>query len=270
VALSVDADEQLGIIAAELCKIHEFSNGRDAKTLVKRIMKCYAERIVDEEDEPDLELEDLRLALESMQKSRLRDAKAAASGTAAAAAAPPVPPLQYQYQNQFAPPPPPHVVEMLKEMDVEQEEEEEVEEEEVMEEVVQEADDGFSPGSTAFLRTLQDLLDQQGLNSQAGVRRLAHMGLNDPYMQQLAHKIAELTGTDVSGAQELLRDWQQKQEGVEEKEVEMEKEKAKAKQEKRKALLPIWRCAVCGRANMPYIACYVSPYICEYREVDVI
>ena len=160
-----------------------------------------------------------------------------------------------------------HDSEEVEQSDADKEELEE-EEEEAMEEV-QETDDGFSPGSTAFLRTLQDLLDQQGLNSQAGVRRLAHMSLSDPYMTQLARQIAELTGTDVSGAQELLREWQQHQDGVEEKEAEMEAEKAKARQEKRKALLPIWRCAVCGRANMPYIACYVSPYICEYREVDV-
>jgi len=265
--LSVDADEQLCYVAEDLCDIHEFSNGRDAKTLVKRIMKCYAERVMDEEDEPDLLLEDVHAALETMQKSRLRGAKTAASGPQHPPAL--VPPPQLQYQSQFAPPPPPVVTEVIKEVAVEQEEDVEVEEGMEVTEEVQEANGGFASGSTQFLRTLQSLLDQEGLNSQAGVRRLARMGLNDPYMQQLAHKIAGLTGTDVSGAQELLREWQKKQGDVEDKVAEMEKEKALAKQEKRKALLPIWRCAVCGRADMPYIVCYVSPYICEYREVDV-
>ncbi len=47
-----------------------------------------------------------------------------------------------------------------------------------------------------------------------------------------------------------------------------EEEIALAKKVRRKARLAIWRCAVCGRANMPYIACYVAPFICESREFD--
>jgi len=46
----------------------------------------------------------------------------------------------------------------------------------------------------------------------------------------------------------------------------MEKEKEKAKAENRAALVPIWRCAVCGRADISYIACYVAPFIVRYEK----
>jgi hypothetical protein len=29
----------------------------------------------------------------------------------------------------------------------------------------------------------------------------------------------------------------------------------------------IWRCGACGRADKPYIACFVAPYIVRYDEV---
>jgi hypothetical protein len=29
----------------------------------------------------------------------------------------------------------------------------------------------------------------------------------------------------------------------------------------------IWRCGVCGRADKPYIACWVAPYIVRYGRV---
>ena len=47
------------------------------------------------------------------------------------------------------------------------------------------------------------------------------------------------------------------------------KEIEKAQREKRKAQVPIWRCAVCGRADLPYIVCHVSPYIVRYIDRDV-
>ena len=35
------------------------------------------------------------------------------------------------------------------------------------------------------------------------------------------------------------------------------------------AAKPIWRCAVCGRADKPWIVCWVAPYIVGYTEVAV-
>lgn len=48
-----------------------------------------------------------------------------------------------------------------------------------------------------------------------------------------------------------------------------EKEVEAAKAERRKAMVPIWRCGVCGRADKPYIACYVAPFIVRYEEIEV-
>lgn len=50
---------------------------------------------------------------------------------------------------------------------------------------------------------------------------------------------------------------------------EQEKEVELAKATKRKALLPIWRCGVCGRADKPYIACYVAPFIVRYEGIEI-
>ena len=32
---------------------------------------------------------------------------------------------------------------------------------------------------------------------------------------------------------------------------------------------PIWRCGVCGRADKPWIACYVAPFIVRYEKVPL-
>ena len=83
------------------------------------------------------------------------------------------------------------------------------------------------------------------------------MDLSDPFMVDLARRLSVVLGVDLESARALLREWQQNQKDVEDKmgEVEKEKEKEKAKKEKakkekRKALLPIWRCAVCGRESL--------------------
>ena len=92
-------------------------------------------------------------------------------------------------------------------------------------------------------------------------------------MVDLARRLSAVLGVDLEGARALLREWQLNEEDAQDKmgevEKEKEKEKEKVKKEKRKALLPIWRCAVCGAADKPYIACYVSPYIVRYEECDV-
>jgi rubrerythrin len=58
-------------------------------------------------------------------------------------------------------------------------------------------------------------------------------------------------------AKELSKKWKKQQEKL--KKALQEQEKAKTE------LVPIWRCAVCGRADMPYIACTVAPYIVRYE-----
>ena len=68
-------------------------------------------------------------------------------------------------------------------------------------------------------------------------------------------------------AHDKLLEWQKMQLDVREKMEEQEKEVELAKAQNRKALVPIWRCGVCGRADKPYIACFVQPFIVRYEEV---
>jgi hypothetical protein len=42
----------------------------------------------------------------------------------------------------------------------------------------------------------------------------------------------------------------------------------KAKRKGKKITIPMWRCAVCGRADMPYIACYVVPFLVLFDDSD--
>lgn len=64
----------------------------------------------------------------------------------------------------------------------------------------------------------------------------------------------------VPATEELLK-WQDARKCVEE---ELEKVEVKKKEER---VEPIWRCAVCGRADKPYIVCHVAPYIVGFRRI---
>eukprot|EP01032_Pedospumella_encystans_P014867 gene14867-17051_t len=253
--LSEGAAKHVTSIAARLCNIHEFGNGRDAETLALRILATYAERTSHLEGCPLVEESGLDKALASMVASRKPiAAKAQGSGTDSL-----VPKALYQTQSYAAPPPPPPVtaIETAKEAAVEKEGEPHV-------------PVGEEKGETArFLQALQNLLDQVGLNNKEGVARLARADLSGGEMTQLAQRLAVALGIDLAAAREMMRGWQSKQGEVEELVRQQEAETAKAKKEQRRALLPIWRCGVCGRADLPYIACYVQPFIAYYKECDV-
>ena len=252
--LNLAARIHLRFITQGLCDMHEFSNGRDTETLALRIREVYAERISDNSStvDPPVDKADLVQALASMVASRKPVASVARGADSLA------PILQYQTQSHTAPPPPPPAIAIETAAVVEEEEE------------TQQVSVGEEEGETArFLQALQNLLDQEGLNSKEGVARLARADLSSGEMTQLAQRLAVALGIDLAAARERMRGWQSKQGEVEELVRQQEAETAKAKKEKRKALLPIWRCGVCGRADLPFIACYVQPYIVCYKECDV-
>ena len=120
-----------------------------------------------------------------------------------------------------------------------------------------------------FLVEMQKSIDDMGLNSELGVEKLASLELDSEDFQRLVDELVRRTGLAPDEARDKLISWRAAQADVRAKMKEQEKETNLAKMEKRRALLPIWRCGVCGRANKPYIACYVQPYIVEYRECDV-
>jgi SpoVK/Ycf46/Vps4 family AAA+-type ATPase len=258
--LSEEASESLRTVCEKLCAIGKFSNGRDVETFVKEIVNAYAVRTGEIDGDPDVEVEDLNKALGVMVRSRTPSTQPLQRR------APPQPPQQLAYAHDYAHAPPPPATQTRTQTATAPAVTQATE----TEEPVQEAESGFSGAdNNQFYSTLQRLLDQRGLNTKEGVARLTSMDLNDRDMLALANEIASVLNIDLGAAQDLLREWQTKQLDVQDKLKEEKQERELAKKQKRKALVPIWRCAVCGRADLNYIFCYVSPYIVRYDEVTV-
>lgn len=263
--LSAEAEDWIPHAATQLCKLPNFSNGRDVKTLAKEVFDAYAERTIDDDETVCLvEVEDLQAAIAVMVASRPQRTAPAANQLVAL----PVQARAMAREYMHAAPPPPVVHTQLTLT--------EQRKEEATDQVTELADPAATAASsfgasdnTQFYAALQTLLDQRGLNNKDSVAQLTAMDLNNPYMLELAHEIARSLGTDLASAQELLREWQRKQLDVTEKLREEQRERELAKKQKRKALVPIWRCAVCGQADLNYIFCNVSPFIVRYSEVEV-
>jgi rubrerythrin len=102
---------------------------------------------------------------------------------------------------------------------------------------------------TKFTIKLQDLLDQMGLNNQEGVRGLSLLPLDSNEMIRMAEQLSKMLDVSIESAIEMLSDWQHVQAEVQELLEAQEKEKEEAKLMKRKSMIPIWRCAVCGRGK---------------------
>ena len=122
----------------------------------------------------------------------------------------------------------------------------------------------FAGVDTKVLRRLQVVLDDQGLNNEGGAGQLAALDPSDPELAKLQRMLLDELGMSPAAALEQLRKWQSAHK-------DMEKELQKQREKKKQGLMtqePIWRCsAVCGRANKPYIACWVAPYIVGYQPV---
>ena len=118
-----------------------------------------------------------------------------------------------------------------------------------------------------YLIVLQQLLDARGFNTQAGVEHLSTLiSVDSAEFQSLALEIATALGISVDEAVVKLQQWQANQANVRDKMKEQQEEMEAAKAMGREALIPIWCCGVCGRADQPYIACYVAPYIVRYEK----
>ncbi len=120
----------------------------------------------------------------------------------------------------------------------------------------------------AFTSELQNVLDQLGLNSKEGVNRLRNMKPNSAGFQDIARQIQRKTNLALNEVIELMKVWQSESRNIDDILSNAEQEIEKAKKLKKKTRVPIWRCGVCGRADQPYIACYVQPYIVRYQEMD--
>jgi hypothetical protein len=117
----------------------------------------------------------------------------------------------------------------------------------------------FDSVDKKLLSRLQTFLDERGLNDEEGVGKLAKLDPNSSEFAQLVERLHQETGMTLDEAKEQLIKWQSAQEELQEKLLELKKQVVGAR--------PLWRCAVCGRADKPWIVCYVAPYICGYEHV---
>ena len=85
----------------------------------------------------------------------------------------------------------------------------------------------------------------------------------------MAGELSTLLGSDINTAMAMLKEWQSDGKNILKLIENEEKKLEAAKKTKKRGLVPIWRCGVCGRADQPYIACYVQPYIVRYEEREL-
>jgi SpoVK/Ycf46/Vps4 family AAA+-type ATPase len=110
---------------------------------------------------------------------------------------------------------------------------------------------------------IQDFLVERGMNSEHGAKEFANLDPSNPLFQELVEKAIRALGWSHSFAKDQLVMWQNAQKKLWE-EIEKEKELEKSAG---RTMQAIWRCAVCGRADKPWIACFVAPYIVRYEPV---
>ena len=254
-------------------------------TLAKAVYKQHAVRqvaadpSVDDGEPPTVCAEDVRKAVEQLLSQRLLPAAAGgANGLEPIASEPALqpPPMQAQ-QGSFAPPPLTRLVEAAQDVFPQKTEAAAEEEEGTAAAAAPDAEQAYSAAgqqqlwgglSAQFLQSMQDALDEMGLNSAAGTAELAGLAPDSPRLQQLAQDLSERLGMGFAEALEMLLQWQKAQAAAKDAAAAQEKEAQLAKKQRRKALVPIWRCAVCGSADQPYIACYTAPYIVRYEARD--
>jgi len=119
----------------------------------------------------------------------------------------------------------------------------------------------FDAVDKRVLQKMQDFIEENGLNSEDGVNGLAGMDKSDPQFKAMVAKMVAELGMSGDEATDQLIKWQIAQEDLQ---AELDKIKQNQDQMTKQ---PIWRCGVCGRANKPWIVCYVAPYIAYYEPI---
>lgn len=277
--LSAEARAAAEGLIAGLAALPGFGNGRDVDSLAKRAFAEVAKR---ESGSPggggggagDAEevvgVEELRAAVAHLSAQRKAAPGGGGGGSGGAGKPAAAETAQQALEMAFAVPPPPQQQTTTTKTVAQQQEaahpqQPAAEAAEPQTAAVAPPVDPWQGMPAPFLSGLQAALDSLGLNSLAAVRKLASMPDGSEELLRLASEIATRAGVSDAEAAELLREWRRRYGSVEEGLRAQEEEQAQAKAQGRMAMVPIWRCAVCGRADKPWIACYVSPFIVRYE-----
>jgi AAA+ superfamily predicted ATPase len=259
-----DAYKNLNDIADKLKKLPNFSNGRDIETFIKKVIDKKIDRFEDD-NRDEIIAEDLTEALNEMKKNR----KPVSTNTNNATSNP--------FSSNFAfnsamPPPPPSINVNTSTSDADKEEKEKEEKEKEADEehdsVLPEAfQENEWDDLSSFIPKLQDILEEKGWNNEEAIDILSDSSNSHPYKNQLIEILSEKLNLSIPSAASLFKKWQKKQSKIKDiRQALKDKKEAAAKKGKKSIQVPIWRCAVCGRADQPNIVCYVAPFIVRYEE----
>jgi hypothetical protein len=244
--LGPDALQVLPELADNLRLQPGFSNGRDVETLSRRIM---SNGLTQRNDPSHITAEVLRASFTQLMKEMKSSSQSAP---------PPIfqPPPPRMMAANALPPPAPKTAQRTTRSTAKKLIEEPKLEPESAEDIDQ-----------SFLQSLQNILDERGLNSKEGILELLDLSEDD--LEDLAADLAQRLQVDVETVKAMLKEWQQNQRKTLAKLEELENDLAVMRKTKKKGRVPIWRCGVCGRADKPYIACWVQPYVVRYEEREL-
>jgi AAA+ superfamily predicted ATPase len=247
--------ECLSKLAQQLVDSDGFGNGRDVVTWAERAYKEVAQGYSNQARPSGHARRPLKLMtplsnVEAALKHMLASREVRSGGPECRAL--PSTAAQTQNQHSVAPAPPPVQIEQKTQYD---EKDDGLDDE--SETGAPEVQSAFSAIDGRVLLALQGLIDENDLDSKEGAARLASLDPTSPEFDQLVRKMQEELGMSPDGARDQLVKWQAAQKNLQ----EMLQEQAQAR------VKPIWRCSVCGAANMPWIVCWVAPYIVGYTTV---
>ena len=234
--------------ARRVMALKNFGNGRDAVTWARLVFTGLARRKA-KAGEP-AQFKDLLDALQEHTKTL--EGRQATGGPESV---PPILPQAMAMANAHAAPPP-RLATATATAKVQVEVEEELETEAAP--AAASEPNPFDGVDSAVLARLQKYLDQEGLNNEAGSTELASMREDDPRFGKILRLLRTELRLSPDAARDQLRKWQQARMTV----------KQMAQKLKHGKMRPIWRCGVCGRADKPWIACYVAPYIVRYERIN--
>eukprot|EP01040_Poterioochromonas_malhamensis_P002068 gene2068-2204_t len=284
--ISKEASDYLPTLAKQLKEISGFSNGRDVETLVMKLNECFIERYMedlqdgdDEEPLEELLSVDMRKAMKELSDQRKK------------------PHDNYLWRNnrdlndslpsmKQLPPPLPviatitateHKEEMKKQtINLIDSDDSDIDGDgdgngDESDDKIEEKDwDDLHP---LVRNTIQVIFNEKGWLENENMRSLlVRANRSTSIVKSLLSEIeTRLSGSICIGEIEKMWDiWQRNQKKVNKAKDKQKHKKSEAKKSgKKKSLVPIWRCGVCGRANEPYIACYVAPFIVRYEERDI-
>ena len=242
-------------MAHELTQLPGFGNGRSVHNWVQKVEMAVANRLSSEcEDAPvEATVADLRTALDEMRQQAQVPAQPSRAPTQSAAD-----PLPFASASASAQPPVWRTRQATKTKQASAERAKSPPP--VDEESDSEDNNPFAGCEHKCLRVLQDYLDEAGVTDMEGARELARLRPGDARYEELIRLLTN-AGYSRASAEDQLAKWKGAHESLEDLQRQVKKKTQTLGQE------PIWRCAVCGRDDQPYIVCHVAPFIVGYRPI---